>query len=352
MPKLYPRIPFSIFRKFSLTTIIIVLVFFLIRISESSCTSTPHLPASEKEVQLYSNQTHDDLRKIYVDAILEAKNSIHLVIYNLHDKSVLKALNEKSKEGIEVYIVCDAEACKGIENRLPLARVILRSGEGLTHQKILIIDEQKIWLGSANLSTESLRVHGNLITGIDNAALAKALVEKIKSMDEEGRSNRLMHLEVKAGEQNVELWVLPDDPQALKRMIQLFRSAKKSIKVAMFTWTRTDFAKEMIAASKRGVDVEVILDRNSGNGASSNIVQMLMEKNISVRLSTTKGLLHHKFVYIDETTLVNGSANWTNAAFKYNDDFFIVVDPLLPDQQNKMNLLWSIIKKDSDKPSK
>jgi cardiolipin synthase len=75
------------------------------------------------------------------------------------------------------------------------------------------------------------------------------------------------------------------------------------------------------------------------------------ERRIPGRLNTGNKLLHYKFAYIDETILVNGSANWTNAAFKVNDDYFIVLYPLTPEQQAKMNKLWSVIVKESEKPS-
>ncbi len=85
---------------------------------------------------------------------------------------------------------------------------------------------------------------------------------------------------------------------------------------------------------------------------------MLEKGGIPVHLSTGQGLLHYKFAYIDEKILINGSANWTAAAFKDNDDFFLVIHPLtdkqtLTDQQkNKMSELWKNIWKRSSLPVK
>lgn len=308
------------------------------------------LPASNAPVELYSNQADDDLTRLYVQAIDQAQASITLIIYALTDHQVIDALYKKSEAGIPVYIVCDGKASAGISRRLPKATIVKRLAQGLMHQKILIIDEKQIVLGSANLTESSLHVHGNLVIGLDNPALAEALTARAKSMDEEGGVAPLLHRETMAGSQHLELWVLPDDPSAVKRMIDLFRSAKKTIKVAMFTWTRLDFTHELIAAAKRGVKVEVVIDRYSGKGASAKIVHLLDQAGLSVRLSTGKGLLHHKFVYIDGTILANGSANWTNAAFKSNDDYFVVVYPLTTEQRQKMNQVWSVIQQQSEKP--
>ena len=57
-------------------------------------------------------------------------------------------------------------------------------------------------------------------------------------MDDEGHSTPLPHCCFKADSTDLELWVLPEDRDASKRIIELIRSAKKTIQVAMFTWTR------------------------------------------------------------------------------------------------------------------
>jgi phosphatidylserine/phosphatidylglycerophosphate/cardiolipin synthase-like enzyme len=352
MDKSKRSFPFSqLIKKSTLAGLIFILSWTLFQIVDHFQPSQPiKIPSSNAPVELYSNQTKDDLSRIYVEAIDQAHESVILAIYSLTDQRVLQALKRKAASGIPVYIVCDAEACKEMPSNIPKAIFIKRRGKGLMHQKILIIDQKQIWLGSANLTFSSLDIHGNLIVGIENPSLAEALAKRTKSMDFEGGRNPLFHLETVAGPQHVELWILPDDPHAVKRLIDLFRSAKKTIKVAMFAWTRTDFAQELIAASKRGVKVEVILDRNLGNGAGAKIVRILNGAGISVRLSTGKGLLHHKFAYIDDRILVNGSANWTTRAFKDNDDDFLIIYPLTAEQQIKMSQLFTFIQKQSKKP--
>lgn len=308
----------------------------------------PPLPTHQGAVELYSNQTEDDLTQVYKQAIESAQQSITLAIYGLHDATLIRALKNKCASGIPVHIVCDSEASEDISKRLPEATIVIRSSMGLMHQKILIVDERLILLGSANLTYSSLNLHGNLVVGIDHPSLAKALADRTKSMDEEGAFTPLLHQEMSIGNQKVEMWVLPDNPTASSRLIDLFRAAKKSITVAMFTWTRNDFTKELIAASLRGVKVEAIIDRNAGHGCSAKIVQMLKNGGIPVCLSTGQGLLHHKFAYIDESILVNGSANWTLRAFQENDDSFVILDPLTPKQKEKMDALCEVIRKQSE----
>jgi cardiolipin synthase A/B len=352
MPKKKNSFPFFKFIKKSPTAgLIVVLAWTLYQLTQNfHIPQTIKLPASNAPVELYSNQTQDDLTDLYREAIDHAKESVTLVIYALADQQIIHALQKKSETGIPVHIVCHAQASPGISKRIPKATIVKRSGKGLMHQKILIVDDKQIWLGSANLTSSSLNVHGNLVIGIDHPTLAQTLNSRAKSMDEDGNSSPFVPCKTNAGPQNLTLYILPDDPAAINYMINLFRSAKKTIKVAMYTWTRTDFTNELAAAAKRGVKVETVIDRYSGKGASAKIVRLLEQNKIPVRLSTGQGLLHHKFVYIDDHILVNGSANWTHKAFKENDDCFIVIDPLTPEQQTKMNKLWSVIQKQSEKP--
>lgn len=343
--------PAHLIKKFSLSAIILLLVWTLFQLAENIHASLPaKIPGSHSNVELYSNQTNDDLTGIYQQAIDGAQQSIMLVMYGLTDQTVIQALKRKCESGIPVHIVCDPEASKWISNDLPDATIVKRWGLGLMHQKILIIDQQQIWMGSANLTSSSLNIHGNLVMGVDHPPLAKTLAARAKMMDGQGGALPLSLQKTTAGSQHLEFWTMPDDKAAVGRIIELFRSAKKTIKIAMFFWTRHDFAKELLAAAQRGVKVEAVIDEKSGHGASKRIVMMLDKGRIDVGLSTSPGLLHHKFAYIDESILVNGSANWTTRAFKDNDDYFVVVYPLTEEQKAKMDQLWKVIRKQSERP--
>lgn len=334
-------------KKSTITSVIGFLLYFIIELTTTFIHTEKPLPASDGSIELFSNQTQDDLTHLYVSSIDSAKESVLLVIYSLTDPQVLQALKRKTEASIPVSVVCDAKASRNIAKNIPLATVVKRSGEGLTHQKILIIDRKRILLGSANLTRESLQNYGNLVASFDHPALADILSHKVASMDDEGHSASYPHIETQLLNQHVELSLLPDDTHAVQRIIQQIRTAKKTIKVAMFTWTRHDLAREIVDAASRGVKVEIVIDRYSGRGASAPIVKLLNKADIPIRLYSGKGLLHHKFAYIDESVLIQGSANWTLSAFTKNDDCIMILYPLTPPQQNKMNQLWKAIDKQS-----
>lgn len=310
--------------------------------------SEVHVPEINSPVELYANQTRDDLTQTFAQAIGSAKESVLLLVYSLTDSEMIRQLKGKAEEGVPVQVICDAKASPYVGQKLgSQVQTLRRFAKGLMHLKILVIDQELIWIGSANMTGESLRVHGNLVQGLKSPELAHFIWQRAASMDQENQAGGAQFTQLKSGDQQIELWFLPNNTPALKRLIQLIRSAEKSVKVAMFTFTRYDLAHELIAAERRGVDVQVVIDHNSGKGASSKIVSLLASSGIPTALSTCQGLLHHKFAYIDDKILVNGSANWTKSAFVDNDDCFMVVDNLTEDQKQLMQELWKVIKYES-----
>lgn len=354
MKKQKPRSPLSLpspkrMKKYLLSFVFTLICTIAFWIQDQQVTVK--VPDSNTPIELLTNQVNDDLRKTFSSAIDGAEKSILLIVYSLTDQKIIDCLKNKSLHGINVKVICDAKASPYIDSKLgDKVDVTRRFGPGLMHQKILVVDNQKVWLGSANMTTDSLKMHGNLVTALHSHSLASNIHSKADTIKTEGRGFSFPKENFTIGNQPLELWFLPDNQQAVQRLKNLIRSAKKTIRIAMFTWTRQDLAQEVIKASKRGVKTEVVIDRSSGKGASSKIVKLFADNKINIGLSTGAPLLHHKFLYIDDQILVNGSANWTKAAFTQNDDCFIVMHDLTAQQNEQMEALWKIIHNESSPP--
>jgi cardiolipin synthase A/B len=312
--------------------------------------TTATLPTSNDPPLLYSNQCQDDLQLTLSSAIKQAKDSVLLMIYTLSDEKIIQGLKQKSEQGVKVKVVCDGKASPFVERKLgSKVDVIKRFGDGLMHLKILVIDQSQVWIGSANMTTESLKMHGNLILAIQSQALGKLMETKANQLPEEGKSISLPPEEFLIGGQKVEMWFLPSNSKPIDRLINLISLAKETISVAMFTWTRMDLAQAVVKAANKGVKVEVVLDQYAAKGASSKVAKFLQKNGIPTYYNRSGGLLHHKFLYVDKT-LVNGSANWTKAALDgANDDCFVILNDLSTLQQEQMNKLCKILKKESTK---
>ncbi len=292
---------------------------------------TELVPSPSNPLLLYSNQSRNDLQTLFAQAIKEAKNSLHISMYALTDPYLLSLLNKQAKKGVKTTIFYDPTAT----TELPLndhcfAYPIHLSG-ALMHRKILIADNEKVFIGSANFTTTSLKIHDNLVAGIFHPELAHFLTHCESSF---------------FNFTNGELWLLPS-MEALERLIKLLQTAKNQIYVAMFTLTHPRLTQALIDAHERKVDVRIAVDHYTAEGASLSTLNALRQAGIPIHLSSGQQLFHHKWALIDQSTLVLGSANWTKAAFTHNQDCFIILPDLASKQKNQIKKIWEIIELES-----
>jgi cardiolipin synthase A/B len=304
--------------------VVAILVFYFAENHELEEIKPGELPV------LYANVCQDDLEKLFVEAIQNAEHSIFLIIYSLSDEKLITALNKQAEKGLSVTVLHDITTHQTGFQKLKMNVVnqgIKRAG--LMHQKILIIDQEKVWIGSANMTTDSLKLHDNLVIGVIHKDLASAIFHE----------KPYAHFTI--GEQNIEYWDCPKKgKEGLKRLVQLIDETEKTIKVAMFTWTHPELTAAVIRAHQRGVSVQIVHDSGQGSGVCLNTIENLRHVGIDVRLSSGLGLLHHKFAWLDDKILINGSANWTISAFTRNRDCFLILYTLAPQQKAKLHELW------------
>lgn len=263
-------------------------------------------------------------------ALNSARSSIIMHTYALTDEAVIETLLKKHHSSCTLNISTDAKTIPSIFKYLqqPLQWRRIKTS-GLMHEKLLMIDDAVVFLGTANMTYESLSMHDNFIIGFYHPGLAHDLTEYTQAMDHIKNHKNLSHKLFTVDDQLLELWLLPYQGNApLERLRTLIQNATQSLSVAMFTLTHPVLLQELIAAHERGVLVKVFLDATSAQGASARALKTLVDAHIPVYLSTGLPLLHHKLMLVDETIFVLGSANWTQAAFKKNYDFFVVLSPL------------------------
>lgn len=314
-------------------------------VSETMVSKADPLPTTGKPAILY----FQNLQHTIVNAIDQAQKSVTLIIYSLNDPQVIQALKNKANAGIPVTVVVDPKASYKIERKLgSKVRVIKRISDGLMHNKVLVIDGMQTWMGSANMTGDSLKMHQNLMMAIQSKEIADCVLYKAHLMEDDldREETPCLHQNFSIDGQEVEVWFLPDDKGAVNRLQELIRGAQKSIRIAMYTWTRFDLAQAVIRAANRGVKVEVILDKSSVQSTTNKVAKLLKEKGVPVFVNQRQGLLHHKMMEIDDQILVNGSANWTKAAFSQNDDCFMILHHLNLEQQTELNALWTHLKQE------
>jgi len=296
---------------------------------------SPPLPTPEKPLILYSNQTRDDLRLVLKRSFTSALHSISIVMYAATDPLLLKVLKKKSAH-VHVQLQFDT---KGGTPHLPAAlHPRPCRGRGLMHRKIVIVDKARVFLGSANMTTSSLQVHDNLSLGLYHPGLAQFLEEPVQHS-----------YPFQIGESSALLWLLPD-PTALAAIKEHLEQATSSIFIAMFTLTHLTLIEALIDAHNRGVAVTVALDRYTAKGASKKAAQQLSDAGIPLYFSSNLPLLHHKWAYIDKARLILGSTNWTDSAFRKNEDLLLFLHPLPKSMRKQVESIISALKAEAHRP--
>lgn len=105
------------------------------------------------------------------------------------------------------------------------------------------------------------------------------------------------------------------EPSAKSVALMAINEAQKSIYLAAYQYTSADILQAIMAAKKRGVHVEVILDRTQKNGDSQ---AAMVASGIPCYIDQTYKIMHHKFMVIDGINVETGSFNYTLNADKSN----------------------------------
>ena len=107
-------------------------------------------------------------------------------------------------------------------------------------------------------------------------------------------------------------------------IVAAIASAQSQILVQAYSFTSAPIAKAIVDAARRGVRVQVILDKSSvGGGYSAGT--FLKNSGIPVLVDSAHAIAHNKVMIIDAQTVVTGSFNFTKAAEDRNAENLVVV---------------------------
>jgi phosphatidylserine/phosphatidylglycerophosphate/cardiolipin synthase-like enzyme len=105
--------------------------------------------------------------------------------------------------------------------------------------------------------------------------------------------------------------------------------ATNTVLVQAYSFTSAPIAKALVDAHKRGVNVQVILDKSNrtANYSSADFVQ---HAGIATFIDAKHAIAHNKIMLIDNKTILTGSFNFTKAAEQSNaENLLVIEDPAL-----------------------
>lgn len=119
-----------------------------------------------------------------------------------------------------------------------------------------------------------------------------------------------------------------------KKLVEFIRSAEQSLDIAIFDITHPQIVHEILVVSKK-VPVRIVVDRRQSREPHS-LVSTLLRAGAEVKMGRQRGIMHHKFIILDDRAVETGSFNFTNnASFKNQENQVYLNDPVAVDRFKK-----------------
>jgi phosphatidylserine/phosphatidylglycerophosphate/cardiolipin synthase-like enzyme len=100
-------------------------------------------------------------------------------------------------------------------------------------------------------------------------------------------------------------------------IIKAIDKARKSLDIALFSFTDDQLGDAVVRASRRGVTVRVILGAGQDKVFGGEY-EKLVSAGVPVVVAGTPGFFHHKFAIVDGNLVITGSYDWSDTADKEN----------------------------------
>ncbi len=287
-----------------------------------------------------------------LDGINDAVHYIYIETFRLGRDAVgeqfIDALAEKAKQGVEVKLLIDYWGGKALDDaffkklteaggevrffeKIKFNTDIFTRGHRRNHRKLLLIDDKITFIGSSNLTGYNIKWRESVLRMEDSIT---TVFKKIFLQDFRIYKKYVLNVVYYSKKEvynNFE--ILRDVPNiAVKkinyRFVKLINEAKKRVVIETPYFLPGYLPrKAMINAVKRGVEVQVIMPRQS----DVNIVDILRNKYLGPLAKSgiqfllyTKNNLHAKLMLIDDNTFVIGSSNFDYRSFRYMFEIVLI----------------------------
>jgi phosphatidylserine/phosphatidylglycerophosphate/cardiolipin synthase-like enzyme len=290
-----------------------------------------------------ANDSQNGIDQRVVQAIDLANQKVDVASFDFNLPSVTQALVRAAQRGVLVRVVVDRQ--NGNQElkaslsptgktyktltELRKAKIKIVDGgrsNGLMHDKIVLIDDQLVFIGSWNLSYNDTFRNNNNLLEISDPQIVQNYQAKFDEMFVARRFGAqaevgAVHPSMDPGGTRVENYFSPPDG-VMEKLVNLVQNAQSSVRFMAYTYTHPDLAQAMIDRAKAGVQVEGVFE---ARGATQGAMPSLFCAGLPVRLDGNPYTMHHKVIIIDEELVISGSFNFTKSADTANDDHVIVI---------------------------
>lgn len=126
-------------------------------------------------------------------------------------------------------------------------------------------------------------------------------------------------------------------------IIAALSSAKREVRVCVFTISDDRISDALRDAHARGVNVRILTDNDKADDRGNDVYDLARE-GLDVAYDNSSYHMHHKFALIDDDVLINGSFNWTRSASVKNEENIVLhfKEGLIEQFAEEFERLWKL----------
>ena len=258
------------------------------------------------------------------DLINGAKRSIDVTMYEFSDTTAEHDLAAAAKRGVHVHVILDRR--EQSENSAAYSyfgshavKVTWSSPKyRYTHQKTLVVDGSQAVIMTANLTSQYYTTSRDFLV-VDTNPADIAAITAVFNAD-------FTHTAVRPGDGSDLVWS-PTDSEG--KLLGLINGATSSLRIYSEEMGDTTVENALIRAAKRGVDVQVCGENESGEYDSAYSRLARAGIHISYYSSPTGFYIHGKVIEADYGTahakVFIGSENFSNTSLNDNRELGLII---------------------------
>lgn len=145
-----------------------------------------HVKVGDSDINAYFSP-EDNIERIIIKRIEKAKKSIHFMAFSFTSDGIGEAMIEKYKKGVAVTGIFERRGTRGghseyTKMKLEGLPVRLDHNRGAMHHKVIVIDGERVIMGSYNYSRNANRYNDENIMIIDNREIAGRYLAEFKRL--------------------------------------------------------------------------------------------------------------------------------------------------------------------------
>ena len=258
------------------------------------------------------------------DLIGQAKHSIDVTMYEFSDTTAEHDLAAAARRGVRIHVILDQRARSvnsAAYSYLSSHSVMVTWSSPkyrYTHQKTVIIDAAKAVIMTANLTSRYYATSRDFLVVDTNQADIGAITAVFDA--------DFTRAAVRPGDGSDLVWSPTDSKDQLLRLIS---GATSSLRIYSEEMGDKTVENALIKAAKRGVDVQVCGENESGEYDSAFAKLVRAGIRISYYSSSTGFYIHGKVVEADYGTdhgkIFIGSENFSNTSLNQNRELGLII---------------------------